>query len=549
MADYDLAIIGGGLNGVSVARDAAGRGLRVILLEQGDLGSAASSASPRLIHGDLAVLERRAFLRVRAALAERDIWLRIAPHLVRPMRFAIPAHSDERPSWLLRSGLLLYDRLASRSRLPGSATVDVTHHPIGNALKRPFGTAFEYSDCVVDDSRLVIANAVDAAERGAVIRTGARCVRADRLDVWRLAVIDRGHRRVITARALANASGAWTASVAETVLRLPPPRAGAIQISQIVVRRLFETDNVYVFQNADRRLIFASPYERDFTLIGTVGHAFKGDPAAVSMAAADVAYLCDAANRYFRERVEPSDVIRTISGANMAVDPASRHAARDGAMTVRYAGRQGAAADDLRRRRHDLAAARGAGGLEAHAILSDVAALDREGAAAGRRFCLGAVRRGGRSRARALAVSRRGRGAASGRRLRLASCGRPWRGQRPGRPRSGLRAGTDGRGGALSHGEGMGALSGRHSLAALEARPDHAARRIARRWRRSWRRRCEATATILWLRAATWLSRGRSAASVQPRLGWRGIWPRNYRKPNRRTKMPPTFRCCASTRW
>jgi len=332
MADYDLAIIGGGLNGVSVARDAAGRGLRVILLEQGDLGSAASSASPRLIHGDLAVLERRALLRVRAALAERDIWLRIAPHLVRPMRFAIPAHSDERPPWLLRSGLWLYDRLASRRALPAAITVDVTHHPVGNALKRPFGTAFEYSDCVVDDSRLVIANAVDAAERGADIRTGARCVRADRLDVWRLAVIDRGHRVVITARALANASGAWTASVAETVLRLPPPRAGAMQISQIVVRRLFETDNVYVFQNIDRRLIFASPYERDFTLIGTVGHTFRGDPAAVSMAAADVAYLCDAANRYFRERVEPSDVIRTISGANMAMPLSGKRVSRDGGL-------------------------------------------------------------------------------------------------------------------------------------------------------------------------------------------------------------------------
>src|SRR6204780_2208139 len=174
MADHDLAIIGGGLNGVSVARDAAGRGLRVILLEQGDLGSAASSASPRLIHGDLAVLERRAFLRVRTALAERDTWLRIAPHLVRPVRFAIPAHSDERPPWLLGLGLLLYDRLASRSGLPGSVTVDVTHHPIGYALKRPFGTAFEYSDCVVDDSRLVIANAVDAAERGAAITTLGR---------------------------------------------------------------------------------------------------------------------------------------------------------------------------------------------------------------------------------------------------------------------------------------------------------------------------------------------------------------------------------------
>jgi glycerol-3-phosphate dehydrogenase len=332
MADYDLAIIGGGLNGVSVARDAAGRGLRVILLEQGDLGAAASAATSRLIHGDLAVLERRGFLRVRAALAERDTWLRIAPHLVRPMRFVIPAHSDERPSWLLRTGLLLYDRLASRTRLPASATVDLTHHPIGNALKRPFGTAFEYSDCVVDDSRLVIANAVDAAERGAVIRTGARCVRADRLDFWRLATIDRGHRQIVTARALANATGAWTASVAETVLRMPLRRLGITQMSQIVVRRLFDTDAVYVFQNNDRRLIFASTFERDFTLIGTVGHAFKGDPAAVSMAAADVAYLCDAANRYFRERVEPADVIRTISGANAAAN-LSGSAVRDGAMT------------------------------------------------------------------------------------------------------------------------------------------------------------------------------------------------------------------------
>jgi glycerol-3-phosphate dehydrogenase len=332
MADYDLAIIGGGLNGVSIARDAAGRGLRVILFEQGDLGGAASSATSRMVHGDLAVLERRAFRRVRAALAERDIWLKTAPHLVRPMRFVIPAHSDERPPWLLRLGLLLYDRLAPPGHLPASATVDVTHHPIGNALKRPFGTAFEYSDCVVDDSRLVIANALDAAERGAVIRTGARCVRADRLDVWRLVAIDRGHRQVITARALANTAGAWTASVAETVLRMPPPKAGTAQVSQIVVRRLFDTDNVYIFQNSDRRLIFASPYESDFTLIGSVGHAFKGDPAIVSMPAGDVAYLCDAANRYFRERVEPSDVIRTVSGVNMVAGSASKRAARDGAM-------------------------------------------------------------------------------------------------------------------------------------------------------------------------------------------------------------------------
>ena len=336
MADYDLAIIGGGLNGVSMARDAAGRGLRVILLEQGDLGAGASSASPRLIHGDLARLERRHFLRVRSALAERDVWLAIAPHLVRPMRFAIPSHSEERSPWQLRSWLLLYDRLASRNVLPASATVDVTHHPVGNALKRPFGTAFEYSDCVVDDSRLVVLTAVDAAARGAVIRTGARCTRAERGKEWRLVAKDRGFRKVITARAVVNAAGAWTASVAETVLRVPPPNVAAVQMSQIVVRRLFDSDNVYVFQNSDGRLIFASPYERDFTLIGTAGHAFKGDPAIVVMAASDVAYLCDAANRYFRERIETVDVVRTLSGANMVMKPASRRSQRDGAMTLDY---------------------------------------------------------------------------------------------------------------------------------------------------------------------------------------------------------------------
>src|SRR3954462_4705955 len=233
MADYDLAILGGGLNGVAVARDASGRGLRVILVEQGDLGAGASSASPRLVHGDLSVLERRDFFRVRAALSERDVWLRTAPHLVRPMRFAIPAHADERQLWVLRAWLLLYDRIGARRQLPASETIDVTHHPVGDALKRPFGTAFEYSDCVVDDSRLVVLNAVDAAERGADIRTGARCVRADRLDIWRLVAIDRGHRQVITARALANATGAWTTSVAETVLRMLPPRVGTAQISHI----------------------------------------------------------------------------------------------------------------------------------------------------------------------------------------------------------------------------------------------------------------------------------------------------------------------------
>jgi glycerol-3-phosphate dehydrogenase len=333
MADYDLAIIGGGLNGVSLARDAAGRGLRVILLEQGDLGGAASSATSRLVHGDLAALERRGFLRVRAALAERDVWLAIAPHLVRPIRFAIPAHANERPPLQLRAGLWLYDRLAGRASLPGATTLDVTHHPIGDALKRPIGTAFEYSDCLVDDSRLVVLTALDAAERGAEICTGARCVRADRERNWRLAVIDRGHRRVLTARALANATGAWSASIAETVLRQSPPRVTARRVSQIVVPRLFDVDAVYVFQNSDGRLIFASPYMRVFTLIGSVAHPFTGDPAVVTAPAADVVYLCTAANRYFRQQIQPVDVVRIISGANMVLPRGGNPAAMAGVMS------------------------------------------------------------------------------------------------------------------------------------------------------------------------------------------------------------------------
>ncbi len=424
MADYDLAVIGGGLNGVSVARDAAGRGLRVILIEQGDLASAASSATSRLVHGDLAMLERRRFRRVRAQLAERDVFLRIAPHVVRPMRFVIPEHSDERPPWLLRSWLWLYDVLGSRNRLPASATTDVTHHPLGDALKRPFGTAFEYSDCVVDDSRLVVLNAIDAAERGAEIRTGARCVRADRGDVWRLAMIDRGHRRVITARALANTTGAWTSMVAETVLRLPSPKAAAIQISQIVVPRLFDSDNVYVFQNSDGRLIFASPYARDFTLLGSTGGAFKGDPAIVAMTANDVAYLCDAASRYFRKPVEPVDVVRTVSGVNLAPARDGGHVVRDGSMVF-----------DARRRKAPLITMFG----------GDVTT----------------------SRLRAeRAVSR----------LTPLYRNRAGRGQEPRRSRSCLRARADGCRSALSHDPRMGAVCRRHPVAPFEAWPDHQAR-------------------------------------------------------------------------
>ena len=341
MADYDLAIIGGGLNGASIARDAAGRGLRVVLIEQGDLACAASAASPPLIHGDPSLLEHRRWWRVRTRLAERERWLANAPHLVRPMRFAIPLHPGERTPSVLRAGLMLYDRLGAATALPPAQTIDVTHHPIGNPLQRPFGIAFEYSDGLADATRLVIANAIDAAERGAVIMTGARCVRADRADTWRLAVIDRGHRRVITARALANATGAWAQVVNETILRQPPlPRQlHAVQVNQIIVPRLFDTDNVYVFQHRDGRLIFASPFERDFTLIGSVTRAFTGDPAIVAMPAADVTYFCGVLARYLRAPLHPTDVVRAVSGVNLT--QSMKGLPRDGVLLFDH-GRRGA---------------------------------------------------------------------------------------------------------------------------------------------------------------------------------------------------------------
>ncbi len=314
MADYDIAIIGGGLTGTSIARDAAGRGLRVILMEQSDLGSGATASSMRLLHGNFIDLERGALLSARKALAERDTMLRIAPHIARPTRYVMAVHQDERPLAILRAGSLLYDGLAPAGIHAPSRVLDLTHDPMGHPLKRSAGVALEFFDGLLDDSRLTVLNAVDAAAKGAVIRTGARCARADRSDEWRIAMINRGQREVFTARTLVNATGPWTTTVADTILRLPGPALKLSRVSYIVVRRLCEHDRVYVLQNDDKRLIYAIPYERDFTLIGTHVEDFKGDPAIVAASSADVAYLCRAAARYFRENLNPGDVIRAGSG-------------------------------------------------------------------------------------------------------------------------------------------------------------------------------------------------------------------------------------------
>jgi glycerol-3-phosphate dehydrogenase len=321
MADYDLAIIGGGVNGTGIARDAAGRGLRVLLLEQNDLGSGTSSASTKLIHGGLRYLEHGALRLVREALTEREVLLRMAPHVVRPMRFVLPAVPGPRSPVMLRLGLWLYDWLGARKILPAARGLDLTHHVAGQPLMRKFRYGFEYSDCWVDDARLVALNALDAAERGAEIRTRTRVTRAEREDVWKLILNAQGLRQVVTARVLINAAGPWVGIVSETVLRMagrPPIRLA--KGSHIVVRKLFDHDRGYIFQNSDQRIVFALPFAEDFTLIGTTDENFVGSLDAVAPSGDEVIYLCRAVSEFFREHVEPEHVVWAFAGVRALYD-------------------------------------------------------------------------------------------------------------------------------------------------------------------------------------------------------------------------------------
>jgi glycerol-3-phosphate dehydrogenase len=328
MADFDLAIIGGGINGTGIARDAAGRGLRVLLIEQNDLASGTSSKSTKLIHGGLRYLEFFAFRLVREALVEREVLIRAAPHLARPLRFVLPHHTGLRPAWVLRLGLFMYDHLGGRHILPGTESIDLTHHLLGEPLKREFRQGFVYSDGWVDDARLVVANAVDAAERGASIRTRTRLIRADRAEgQWQIVLNARGHRETVTAAALVNAAGPWAPEVADHFLRLrPSAHVRLIEGSHIVVRKLFEHDHAYIFQNADQRIVFAIPYERDFTLIGTTDEDFKGDLAALTASAAEINYLCRAVSVYFRKAVTPDQVVHQFAGVRQLYDDGARNA-------------------------------------------------------------------------------------------------------------------------------------------------------------------------------------------------------------------------------
>jgi glycerol-3-phosphate dehydrogenase len=321
---FDLAIIGGGVNGCGIARDAAGRGLKVLLVEKGDLASGTSSASTKLIHGGLRYLEHYELRLVSEALAEREVLWGMAPHIVRPLRFVLPHHRGLRPAWMIRLGLLLYDSLGARRRLPASRALDLASDAAGAVLKPEFRRGAEYSDCAVDDARLVVLNAVDAARRGAGVRVGTEMTAAWREGGhWAIELRDvaSGAMGREAARLLINAAGPWVGSLLSGPIgRHARARVRLVKGSHIVVPRLFEHERAYILQNADQRIVFAIPYERDFTLIGTTDVEFTGDPATVRIDHAEIAYLCAVVSAYFAQPVTPDQVVWTYSGVRPLYD-------------------------------------------------------------------------------------------------------------------------------------------------------------------------------------------------------------------------------------
>lgn len=320
LRECDVLVVGGGINGAGIARDLAGRGLRVLLCEKDDLGAHTSSASSKLIHGGLRYLEHREFGLVRKALAEREVLLCSAAHIMHPLRFVMPHDSSQRPAWLIRAGLFLYDRLAPRAFLPPSSAVELAAHQAGGALKPAFRRGFVYSDGWVDDARLVLLNALDAHERGATVLTHTRCTAFERHPGhWTATLVqDEGGRQrgmQVRARCLVNAAGPWAAQVARAATGAAPRRRlRLVKGSHIVVPRLFDHKYAYIFQHPDGRIVFAMPYEGGFTLIGTTDVEFQGDPDTVAIAGTETAYLCALANRYFRRQIAPADVVWSYSG-------------------------------------------------------------------------------------------------------------------------------------------------------------------------------------------------------------------------------------------
>ncbi len=312
---YDIVVIGGGINGAGIARDAAGQGLKVLLCEKDDLASATSSASSKLIHGGLRYLEHGEFRLVRKALKEREVLLRNAPHIVWPLRFVLPLDQGLRPAWLIRLGLFLYDNLAGRRRLGGSRAINLTAGPEGAPLQDRIRKGFLYSDCWVDDARLVILTCLDAAERGAEICPRTACIAARREDgLWKV-TLTGARQGTVTARALVNAAGPWVDDVQQDVIgRDTPDRLRLVKGSHIIVDRMYDGEQAYILQNTDRRVVFALPYQTDFTLIGTTDVPFDGDPAEAEITPEEIQYLCGAVNRVFRKQLTGADVRGSYAG-------------------------------------------------------------------------------------------------------------------------------------------------------------------------------------------------------------------------------------------
>jgi glycerol-3-phosphate dehydrogenase len=322
----DVLVVGGGINGAGIARDAAGRGLCVILCEKDDLAAHTSSASSKLIHGGLRYLEHYAFGLVRKALIEREVLLRSAPHIMWPLRFVMPHDRGQRPAWMIRVGLYLYDSLARREFLPGSQALALRSHPAGRPLKRAFTRGFAYSDGWVDDARLVVLAARDAADRGARVLTRTTCANLRReAGHWRATLTEAdGSVREVTARCLVNAAGPWAGRLAGV------PHAQTLRLikgSHIVVPRLFEHSFAYIFQHPDGRIVFAIPYESKFTLIGTTDLDFSGDLDQVAISEQEVAYLCQLSNRYFERAISPADVVWSYAGVRPIVQDGEAKAA------------------------------------------------------------------------------------------------------------------------------------------------------------------------------------------------------------------------------
>ena len=315
--EVDLLVVGGGINGAGIARDAAGRGLSVLLCEQDDLAAHTSSSSTKLIHGGLRYLEYREFGLVRKALQERETLLAAAPHIIRPLRFVMPHMPNLRPAWLIRTGLFLYDHLARRKRLPGSRGIVMRRHAAGAPLVESIARGFVYSDGWVDDARLVVLNALDAAERGAKVLTRTKLEKAVRIGTQWHAQLQRTDGTIVKVRAnaIANAAGPWVGQLLAGALgRGAHHSVRLVKGSHIVTRRLFDHDHAYIFQNPDKRIVFAIPYEHEFTLIGTTDVEYRDDPSRVAISGEETHYLCESINRYFKRKISPSDVCWTYSG-------------------------------------------------------------------------------------------------------------------------------------------------------------------------------------------------------------------------------------------